>query len=36
MAEGNGFQEEMAAINRYYTERFLPASPWASLLNGHP
>lgn len=36
MAEGSGFEQDLAAISRFYTERFLPSSPWASLLNGHP
>ncbi len=32
----SGFQQDLEAINRYYTERFLPANPWASLLNAYP
>lgn len=36
MVEEGGFERDLAAINRHYTERFLPANPWASLLNAHP
>jgi SAM-dependent methyltransferase len=34
--EGGGFERDLEAINRYYAERFLPANPWASLLNAYP
>lgn len=30
------FKRDLESITRHYTERFLPASPWASLLNAHP
>ncbi|WP_437946826.1 class I SAM-dependent methyltransferase [Sorangium sp. So ce296] len=36
MGDDGGFERDLEAISRHYTERFLPANPWASLLNAHP
>jgi SAM-dependent methyltransferase len=33
---GDDFERDLDAIKRHYSERFLPASPWASLINTHP
>ncbi|AKT41680.1 class I SAM-dependent methyltransferase [Chondromyces crocatus] len=30
------FEQDRAAIERHYLERFLPSSPWASLINNQP